>query len=109
MKTFAPEFSALMTIFLSAGPVISTRRSSRSGGIGATVHSRLANVMRFFGKPRELPSIVSGLTLITVTEQIDSSGFEQPVHGAQKLHCLRSEDFAFGGSALKLRSRTPVL
>ncbi len=27
MKTFAPEFSALITIFRSVGPVISTRRS----------------------------------------------------------------------------------
>ena len=35
-QTFAPEFSALMVIFLSTGPVISTRRSSRPGAGGAT-------------------------------------------------------------------------
>ena len=35
----APELSALMTILRSTGPVISTRRSSRSGGIGATFQS----------------------------------------------------------------------
>ena len=34
MKTFAPELSALMIIFRSTGPVISTRRSCRSAGIG---------------------------------------------------------------------------
>ena len=34
--TLAPEFSALMVIFLSTGPVISTRRSSRPGAGGAT-------------------------------------------------------------------------
>ena len=38
MKTLAPEFSALITILRSTGPVISTRRSSRSFGIGATFH-----------------------------------------------------------------------
>ena len=35
MKTRAPEFRALIIIFGSAGPVISTRRSSRSAGAGA--------------------------------------------------------------------------
>ena len=39
MNTFAPEFNALMIILRSTGPVISTRRSSKSLGIGATVHS----------------------------------------------------------------------
>jgi len=40
-KTLAPELRALMTIFRSTGPVISTRRSSSPGGIGATFHSRV--------------------------------------------------------------------
>ncbi len=46
MKTLAPELSALMIIFRSTGPVISTRRSRRSAGIGATVQSssRIARV-----------------------------------------------------------------
>src|SRR5262245_54167348 len=39
MNTLAPELSALMTIFRSTGPVISTLRSCRSFGIGATVQS----------------------------------------------------------------------
>src|SRR6478736_8979238 len=52
--------------------------------------------MRFFGKPRKLPSIVSGLTLITITEQIDSSRLEHPVHGAQKLYCIGTKDFGSG-------------
>ena len=39
MNTLAPEFSALTIILRSTGPVISTRRSSRSAGIGATVQS----------------------------------------------------------------------
>src|SRR5213083_1068064 len=40
MKVEAPEFSALITILRSVGPVSSTRRSSRSFGCGATRHSR---------------------------------------------------------------------
>ena len=39
MKTLAPELSALTIILRSTGPVISTRRSSRSAGIGATFQS----------------------------------------------------------------------
>ena len=39
MKTFAPELSALMIILRSTGPVISTRRSCRSAGVGAIVQS----------------------------------------------------------------------
>src|SRR4051794_12744517 len=38
MNTFAPEFRALIIIFRSTGPVISTRRSSRPGASGATRH-----------------------------------------------------------------------
>ena len=46
MNTFAPEFSALTIILRSTGPVISTRRSRRSAGIGATFQSpsRMARV-----------------------------------------------------------------
>ena len=39
MKTLAPELRALMIILRSTGPVISTRRSRRSAGSGATVQS----------------------------------------------------------------------
>ena len=46
MKTLAPELSALMIILRSTGPVISTRRSSRSGGIGATLQSPSRTALR---------------------------------------------------------------
>src|SRR5215472_1755229 len=39
MKTLAPLLSALITIFRSVGPVISTRRSCKSRGIDATRQS----------------------------------------------------------------------
>ena len=46
MNTLAPELSALTIILRSTGPVISTRRSRRSAGIGATFQSpsRIARV-----------------------------------------------------------------
>ena len=53
MKTFAPELSALMIILRSTGPVISTRRSTRSAGSGATVQSRLADRARLRAGSRE--------------------------------------------------------
>ena len=39
MNPSAPEFSALITILRSVGPVISTQRCCMSGGTGATVQS----------------------------------------------------------------------
>ena len=39
MNPRAPEFSALMTILRSTGPVISTRRSCRGAGAAATCQS----------------------------------------------------------------------
>ncbi|ABY21927.1 hypothetical protein RSal33209_0171 [Renibacterium salmoninarum ATCC 33209] len=48
-QTFAPEFSALMVILRSTGPVISTRRSTRTGAGGATRQfgsSRMVEVSR---------------------------------------------------------------
>src|SRR5215217_4159689 len=46
MKTLAPELSALIIIFRSTGPVISTRRSFKSAGVGATcqLRSRISRV-----------------------------------------------------------------
>ena len=46
-QTFAPELRALIVIFRSVGPVISTRRSFKPGAAGATfqlLSSRIALV-----------------------------------------------------------------
>ncbi|MNV53746.1 hypothetical protein D3C71_1459040 [compost metagenome] len=54
MNTLAPELSALITIFGSVGPVISTRRSCSASGIGATRQSssrRCAVSARKSGRP----------------------------------------------------------
>ena len=66
MNTLAPEFSALMTIFGSVGPVISTRRSCNAAGSGATRQSplRMAAVSsRKSGRPprRRMPAFTAGL------------------------------------------------
>ena len=39
MNTLAPEFSALIIILRSTGPVISAQRQLRSAGVGATFQS----------------------------------------------------------------------
>jgi hypothetical protein len=48
-NTCAPEFSALMIIFRSTGPVISTRRSCRSGG-GSDTRQSASRTGRVFGR-----------------------------------------------------------
>ena len=88
MKTFAPEFSALMIILRSTGPVISTRRSSRSSGIGATVQSDIANVLRLRQKVRQLAGVDAQLALLARRQQLLAPAVElpmQPRHERQRL------------------------
>lgn len=55
--TFAPELSALIVIFRSIGPVISTRRSSRPGAGGATRQLASSRMRRVASRKRgESPS-----------------------------------------------------
>ena len=54
MNIFAPELSALITIFRSTGPVISTRRSWISAGTGSTRQSSLADALRLGQEIRQL-------------------------------------------------------
>ena len=63
MKTFAPELRALIIIFRSTGPVISTRRSRSALGASGTVHMPLRTLAVSGRKSRPLPSIEAGLTL----------------------------------------------
>ena len=59
MKTLAPLLSALMIILRSTGPVISVRRSCRSAGIGATVHSELRTFAVSGRNSGSLPALIS--------------------------------------------------
>ena len=64
MNTRAPELRALIIIFGSAGPVISTRRSSRSAGAGATVQSASRIVARGGQEVRADARVELGLALV---------------------------------------------
>ena len=64
MKTRAPELSALIIILGSAGPVISTRRSSRSAGAGATVQSASRTSRVATPKSGRAPAVELGLALL---------------------------------------------
>jgi hypothetical protein len=50
IHTLAPEFSALMVILRSGGPVISTRRSLRSAGGSATVQDGSSRIGAVVGR-----------------------------------------------------------
>ena len=63
MKTLAPEFNALITILRSVGPVISTRRSSSSSGIGGYAPISIADVRGFGVEPGKAAAVVVVLAL----------------------------------------------
>ncbi len=54
-QTFAPELSALMVIFRSVGPVISTRRSTRPGAGAGTRQSESSLMCRVPGRKSSVP------------------------------------------------------
>ena len=56
MKVLAPEFSALITIFLSTGPVISTLLSNKSSGSGAHTQSEVLIFFVSSGKEGKFPA-----------------------------------------------------
>ena len=69
MKTLAPEFRALIIIFGSTGPVISTRRSSRSAGAGATRQSGSERTSWVFGrKSGSSPGVESRLAVVAARQ-----------------------------------------
>ena len=72
MKTRAPELSALIIILGSAGPVISTRRSSRSAGAGATRPVALADVACRDQEVRPDAGIELGLALLAATQEVEA-------------------------------------
>ena len=76
MNTFAPEFSALMIILRSVGPVISTRRSCRSAGIGATFQSAVAHRAGLGRKSGQFPRVDAGLALLAGGQQLLHAGAE---------------------------------
>ena len=53
--TLAPEFSALIVIFRSVGPVISTRRSTSPGAGAATRQAGSSRIWRVSGRKSSVP------------------------------------------------------
>src|SRR5881628_1437539 len=78
MKTLAPELSALMIILRSTGPVISTRRSARSAGIGATLQASSSRIDRFG----------------PIGEQAQARRLKRAIQVADESECVGAEDFA---------------
>ncbi len=89
MNTLAPEFSALIIIFGSTGPVISTRRSWRSGGVGATLHESSSRTDAVSGRnPGSSPASNRVLALGAGGQQLHAARIERPMqvgHEGQRL------------------------
>ena len=92
MNTLAPELSALMTILRSVGPVISTRRSSRSFGIGATRQSDSRISARLGQEVRQLAGVQPTLALLAGLQQLRDPGAEPLDQGADEFQRLRGQD-----------------
>ncbi len=84
MNTFAPEFSALMIILRSTGPVISTRRSRRAAGIGRHHPVALANSRGVRAEIRQLASVVTGLAQLARGQQFLAASVEAAMQVGQE-------------------------
>ena len=98
MNTRAPEFIALMTILRSVGPVISTRRSWMSAGVGATVQSPSRTAWRFRQEVGPFAAIERGLPRVASGEEFVAPMAELPVQPGDERHRFGREDFPLGGA-----------
>ena len=92
MKTFAPEFSALITILRSVGPVISTRRSGRSAGAGGTRQSPLADAARLGEEAGQLPGAQPRGAVLARGEQLVALAAELALQQHEELARLWGEN-----------------
>ena len=92
-QTFAPELSALMVIFLSVGPVISTRRSTRPGAGGATRQAGvLADVGRLGQEVEHRAAGELGLPAAARGQQLGPARAELGVESGDEVDGLRRQD-----------------
>ena len=96
MNTLAPEFSALMTILRSTGPVISTRRSSRSCGIGATVHAPSRTAWVSGRKSGLLTRREVALPFDSSRQQCGAGGSEAALQCGKECEGVRRQGLAIG-------------
>ncbi len=97
MNTDAPELRALIIIRGSAGPVISTRRSSRSAGAGATCHvaARMSAVAA--RKPGRSPASMRAWRSARRPSRADALVAEPALEITQERGRLRGQDLVGTG------------
>ena len=93
MKTFAPELSALTIILRSTGPVISTRRSSRSAGIRRDLPIGFPNGAGFGQKIRRLARVEQLLPLGAARERRQPPGVEAAMQLSEEGQGVGGQDF----------------
>src|SRR6266508_3098282 len=93
MNTCAPEFRALIIILRSTEPVISTRRSSRSGGGATTVYSD-SRTDAVSARKRGRSPLRSSRTASSSSRL----GFKLAMEALDEPECLRREDLLVRGS-----------
>ena len=93
MKQRAPELSALIIILRSTGPVISTRRSCRSAGTGATRQSasRISPRLREGSRAARRPSIRACRSARAESSSL-APGVEAAVQARDELERVLGED-----------------
>jgi hypothetical protein len=94
MKTLAPELSALIIILRSVGPVISTRRSFRSAGAGATCQSALRIAAVSGKKAGNFAGVEAFLSFFARSQQFDAARVELTVQHCHKGKRVRCEHFS---------------
>ena len=92
-QTFAPELRALIVIFLSVGPVISTRRSTSPGAGGATRQlGVLADIRRLGQEVEHRAAGELGLAAAARGQQLGPARAEFGVESGDEVDGLRRED-----------------
>ena len=92
MKTLAPELSALITIFASTGPVISTRRSWRSAGAGRHAPVARANGRGLRKEVGQLARAQALGALVAAREQLLALSAELALEHRHELARLLGQD-----------------
>ena len=97
MNIFAPELSALITIFRSTGPVISTRRSCSSAGTGATRQSPSRMLLRLGEEVGQLAVAQPLRPLVPRVEQLAPPRAEPALQLGEEIDRVLGEDAARHG------------